>query len=180
MVTRGEHFHVDTWTLLRLRPAAFIRLAHSELSEAEEAPGPGPRCCARIVHDQLAQALAEKEKKPELSREEHVELPGTGPDPADPAPRADGVVGRIQQATGYLAAVSRFPWTAPVKLGSSRKLCAAGKVQPDDAVLDLMPGGRGALLAMPGSICSTWATGRYGTRSSPSPRRRAPSRPPMP
>ncbi|BDU76715.1 CHC2 zinc finger domain-containing protein [Mesoterricola sediminis] len=148
MVTRGEHFFVDTLDLYQAKArVAFIRQASLELSEAEDRLkqdlGKILRKVEEVQADQLAEALAEKEKKPELSREEHVEALELlkAPDLTQLVLRhfeRMGIVGEEpNKLTGYLAAVSRL-LDRPLAL-LIQSASAAGKSSLMDAMLDLMP-----------------------------------------
>jgi DNA primase catalytic core len=148
MVTRGEHFHVDTLDLYQAKArAGFIRQASLELSESEEALkrdlGKVLRKVEEIQADQLAEALAAKEQKPSLTEEEHAEALALLKTP-DLMGRilqdfeALGVVGEEpNKLTGYLASVSRL-LDRPLAL-LIQSASAAGKSSLMDAVLDLVP-----------------------------------------
>ncbi len=148
MVTRGEHFHVDTLDLYQAKArAAFIRQASLELSEGEDRLkldlGKVLRKVEEVQANQLAEALATKEKKLALSETEHAEALSMlrSPDLMSRILRdfdALGVVGEeSNKLTGYLAAVSRL-LDRPLAL-LIQSASAAGKSSLMDAVLDLVP-----------------------------------------
>jgi DNA primase catalytic core len=148
MVTRGEHFHVDTIDLYQAKArAAFVRQAGLELSEAEDRLkldlGKVLRKVEALQAEQLAQALAAKNARPTITEDAHAEALALLKAPdllerilADFA--ALGVVGEEpNKLTGYLAAVSRL-LDRPLAL-MIQSASAAGKSSLMDAVLDLVP-----------------------------------------
>jgi len=148
MVTRGEHFHVDTLDLYQAKArTAFIKQAGLELSEAEDVLkldlGKVLRKVEALQADQLAQALAEKTKRPVLSELEYAEAMALlkAPDLLDRILvdfAALGIVGEEpNKTTAYLAAVSRL-LDRPLAL-MIQSASAAGKSSLMDAVLDLLP-----------------------------------------
>jgi len=148
MVSRGEHFHVDTLDLYQAKArAGFIRQAGLELSEAEDALkqdlGKVLRKVEALQANHLAEALAAKNQLPPLTETEHAEALGLlkAPDLMTRILRdfeALGVVGEeSNKLTGYLAAVSRL-LDRPLAL-LIQSASAAGKSSLMDAVLDLMP-----------------------------------------
>jgi DNA primase catalytic core len=148
MVTRGQAFHVDTLDLYQAKArASFVKQAGLELSEAEEALkldlGKVLRKVEALQADQLAEALAEKAKRPTLTEEEHAEALALLKAP-DLFPRilrdfeTLGIVGEEpNKITSYLAAVSRL-LDRPLAL-LIQSASAAGKSSLMDAVLDLIP-----------------------------------------
>jgi len=148
MVSRGEHFHVDTLDLYQAKArAAFVKQASLELSEAEDRLkldlGKVLRKVEAMQAEQLAEALAAKNQRPALSETEHAEALSLLRSP-DLFPRilrdfeALGVVGEeSNKLTGYLAAVSRL-LDRPLAL-LIQSASAAGKSSLMDAVLDLLP-----------------------------------------
>jgi hypothetical protein len=148
MVTRGEHFHVDTLDLYQAKArTAFIKQAGLELSEAEDRLkldlGKVLRKVEAVQADQLAQALAAKTQHPALSEPEHAAALALlkAPDLMARILRdfeALGIVGEEpNKLTGYLAAVSRL-LDRPLAL-MIQSASAAGKSSLMDAVLDLLP-----------------------------------------
>ena len=148
MVTRGEHFHVDTLDLYQAKArTAFIKQAGLELSEAEDRLkldlGKVLRKLEAVQADQLAQALAGKTQHPALSEAEHTAALALlkAPDLMARILRdfeALGIVGEEpNKLTGYLAAVSRL-LDRPLAL-MIQSASAAGKSSLMDAVLDLLP-----------------------------------------
>jgi hypothetical protein len=148
MVTRGEHFHVDTLDLYQAKArTAFIKQAGLELSEAEDRLkldlGKVLRKLEAVQADQLAQALAPKTQHPALSEPEHAAALALlkAPDLMARILRdfeALGIVGEeSNKLTGYLAAVSRL-LDRPLAL-MIQSASAAGKSSLMDAVLDLLP-----------------------------------------
>ena len=148
MVTRGERFHVDTLDLYQAKArTAFIKQAGLELSEGEDALkldlGKVLRKVEALQADQLAQALAEKAKRPVLDEAEHAA--------AMALLKAPDLLGRIladfeslgivgeepNKTTAYLASVSRL-LDRPLAL-MIQSASAAGKSSLMDAVLDLVP-----------------------------------------
>jgi DNA primase catalytic core len=148
MVTKGQAFHVDTLDLYQAKArAGFVKQAGLELSEAEESLkldlGKVLRKVEALQADQLAEALAEKAKRPTLTEEEHAEALALLKAP-DLFPRilrdfeALGIVGEEpNKITSYLAAVSRL-LDRPLAL-LIQSASAAGKSSLMDAVLDLIP-----------------------------------------
>lgn len=148
MVTRGATFHVDTLDLYQAKArAGFVKQAGLELSEAEESLkldlGKVLRKVEALQADQLAEALAEKAKRPTLTEEAHAEALALLKAP-DLFPRilrdfeALGIVGEEpNKITSYLAAVSRL-LDRPLAL-LIQSASAAGKSSLMDAVLDLIP-----------------------------------------
>jgi DNA primase catalytic core len=148
MVSRGEHFHVDTLDLYQAKArAGFIRLAGMELSESEETLkhdiGKVLRKVEAMQAEQLSEALKAKEQRPTLSQEEQTEALSLlrAPDLMERILQdfeALGVVGEEpNKLTGYLAAVSRL-LDRPLAL-LIQSASAAGKSSLMDAVLDLVP-----------------------------------------
>jgi hypothetical protein len=150
MVTRGEHFHVDTLDLYQAKArtrTAFIKQAGLELSEAEDRLkldlGKVLRKLEAVQADQLAQALAAKTQHPALSEPEHAAALALLKSPDLMARilrdfEALGIVGEeSNKLTGYLAAVSRL-LDRPLAL-MIQSASAAGKSSLMDAVLDLLP-----------------------------------------
>ena len=148
MVSRGEHFHVDTLDLYQAKArAGFIRQAGLELGEAEDTLkqdlGKVLRKVEALQANHLAEALASKNTLPPISETEHAEALGLlkAPDLMMRILRdfeALGVVGEEpNKLTGYLAAVSRL-LDRPLAL-LIQSASAAGKSSLMDAVLDLMP-----------------------------------------
>jgi DNA primase len=148
MVTRGEAFFVDTIDLYQAKArASFIKQAGLELSEAEDRLkldlGKVLRKVEALQADQLAQALAEKEKRPALSETEHAEALALlkAPDLLSRILRDFEVLGIVgeepNKTTAYLAAVSRL-LDRPLAL-LIQSASAAGKSSLMDAVLDLLP-----------------------------------------
>jgi len=148
MVTRGEHFHVDTLDLYQAKArTAFIRQASLELSEIEDRLkldlGKVLRKLEAVQAEQLAEALAAKGQRPSLSESEHAAALALlrAPDLMARILRdfeALGIVGEEpNKLTGYLAAVSRL-LDRPLAL-LIQSASAAGKSSLMDAVLDLLP-----------------------------------------
>ena len=148
MVTRGEHFHVDTLDLYQAKARmAFIKQAGLELSESEDRLkqdlGKVLRKLEALQADQLAQALASTAQHPVLSEAEHAAALALlqAPDLMARILRdfaALGIVGEeSNKLTGYLAAVSRL-LDRPLAL-MIQSASAAGKSSLMDAVLDLLP-----------------------------------------
>jgi len=148
MVTKGEHFHVDTLDLYQAKArVAFVRQASLELSEIEDRLkvdlGKVLRKVEALQADQLAAALAEQGKRPALSETEHAAALALleSPDLMERILRdfeALGIVGEeSNKLTGYLAAVSRL-LDRPLAL-MIQSASAAGKSSLMDAVLDLLP-----------------------------------------
>ena len=148
MVSRGEHFHVDTLDLYQAKArVAFMKQAGLELSEAEDRLkldlGKVLRKVEAMQADQLAQALAAKTQRPTLSETEHGEALALlkAPDLLDRILwdfEALGIVGEeANKITSYLAAVSRL-LDRPLAL-LIQSASAAGKSSLMDAVLDLLP-----------------------------------------
>ena len=148
MVSKGERFHVDTLDLYQAKArAAFVKQAGMELSEAEDVLkldlGKVLRKVEAMQADQLAEALAEKAKRPAMSDPEYAEALALlkAPDLLSRILRdfeGLGVVGEeANKTTGYLAAVSRL-LDRPLAL-LIQSASAAGKSSLMDAVLDLIP-----------------------------------------
>lgn len=148
MVSKGEHFHVDTLDLYQAKArAGFIRQASLELSESEETlkrdVGNVLRKVEAMQAEQLEEALKAKEQRPALSEAEHAEALALLKSPELMRRilqdfEALGVVGEeANKLTGYLAAVSRL-LDRPLAL-LIQSASAAGKSSLMDAVLDLMP-----------------------------------------
>ena len=148
LVSRGEHFHIDSFDLYHAKArAAFMKQAGIEIGEAEDV----------IKHDlgkvllkleelqsaQLEAALTKEDKVPVLSESEHEEALALlkAPDLIERLLadfEACGVMGEeTNKLVGYLAAVSRqLDKPLAVIIQSSS---AAGKSSLMDAVLALMP-----------------------------------------
>jgi len=148
MVSKGERFHVDTLDLYQAKArAAFIKQASLELSESEDRLkldlGRVLRKVEAMQAAGLAEAQAEKAKRPAMSEAQHEEAMALLKSP-ELMPRilqdfeALGVVGEeSNKLTGYLAAVSRL-LDRPLAL-LIQSASAAGKSSLMDAVLDLVP-----------------------------------------
>jgi len=148
MVSKGPHFHVDTLDLYQAKArVAFVKQASLELSEAEDRLkldlGKVLRKVEAMQAAHLAEALAEKAKRPAMSETEYEEAMALlkSPDLMTRILRdfeALGVVGEeSNKLTGYLAAVSRLLDRPLAMLIQSAS--AAGKSSLMDAVLDLVP-----------------------------------------
>jgi DNA primase catalytic core len=148
MVSRGERFHVDTLDLYQAKArAAFVKQAGTELGDSEDRLklelGKVLRKVEAIQADHLAQALAEKAKRPPMGDAEQAEALSLlkAPDLMSRILRdfeALGIVGEEpNKLTGYLAAVSRL-LDRPLAL-LIQSASAAGKSSLMDAVLDLIP-----------------------------------------
>jgi DNA primase catalytic core len=148
MVSKGEHFHVDTLDLYQAKArVSFIRQASLELGEYEDALkldlGKVLRKVEAMQSAELAQALSEKEQKPAMSEAEHAAALELLKSPELMKRilqdfEALGIVGEEpNKLTGYLAAVSRL-LDRPLAL-LIQSASAAGKSSLMDAVLDLVP-----------------------------------------
>jgi DNA primase len=148
LVSRGEHFHIDTFDLYHAKArAAFMKQASIELGEAEDV----------IKHDlgkvllkleelqsvQLQNALTKEDKAPTLSEADYAEAMAflKSPDLMKQILsdfEACGVMGEeTNKLVGYLAAVSRqLDKPLAVIIQSSS---AAGKSSLMDAVLAFVP-----------------------------------------
>jgi DNA primase len=148
LVSRGEHFHIDTFDLYHAKArAAFIKQAGIELGEAEDIfkhdLGKVLLKLEELQSTQLEAALAKEDKTPTLSEAEYTEAIAFLKSPAllDQLLtdfEACGVMGEeTNKLVGYLAAVSRqLDKPLAVIIQSSS---AAGKSSLMDAVLALMP-----------------------------------------
>jgi DNA primase len=148
LVSRGEHFHIDTFDLYHAKArAAFMKQAAMELGEAEDVVkhdlGKVLLKLEELQSAQLETALAKEDKVPKLSEADYNEAMAflKSPDLMDQLLadfEACGVMGEeTNKLVGYLAAVSRqLDKPLAVIIQSSS---AAGKSSLMDAVLALMP-----------------------------------------
>jgi hypothetical protein len=148
LVSRGDHFHIDTFDLYHAKArAAFTRQAGIEIGEAEDILKHDlGRILLKLEEVQSAylnQALNPADNIPTLSEEEYSEAMAllTSPDLLDRVLNdfeACGVMGEeTNKLVGYLAVVSRqLDKPLAVIIQSSS---AAGKSSLMDAILSLMP-----------------------------------------
>lgn len=148
LVSKGEHFHVDSFDLYNAKArAAFVKQAGLELGEAEDVLkhdlGRVLLKLEEVQTEALKAAMTKEDKAPKLSEAEQAEALAllTAPDLMDRILAdfaACGVVGEeTNKLVGYLAAVSRqLDRPLAVIIQSSS---AAGKSSLMDAVLALVP-----------------------------------------